>query len=341
MDSIYYSPRNVGSLGGIRPLARVVNENFDKTQAWLSTQRAYSLHKPARRRMDTYRAYRTSFYMYQLQADLVEMRKTASKNKNYNYILTVIDLFSRYAWAVPIKRKTGTEICEAFKQIFTTESPIYLQVDQGTEFYNVIFKRFLRENNTQLFSVYSPQKAALVERFNRTLKSRMYRYFTWKNTQIWYDILPDLVHSYNISPHSSLPLKLSPAEARLDGNWWVVWSHSNVNKPALKHKYKVGDYVRISKLKGPFTKGYLSNWSEQLYRIHSINSRDVPVMYTIIDYKDDIIQGNFYDQELQKVSKPEKYPIEHVYKRLGSRTLVKFLGYPEKYWVDEIESSLI
>ena len=172
MESIYYSPRKVGSLGGVKPLALAVKEDFGKTQAWLSTQRAYSLHKPARRRMDIYRKYRTSFYMYQLQADLVEMRKTASKNINYNYILTVIDLFSRYAWAIPIKRKTGVDILAAFQEIFTTttDTPIYLQVDQGTEFYNVIFKRFLRANNIQLFSVYSPQKAALVERFNRTLK---------------------------------------------------------------------------------------------------------------------------------------------------------------------------
>lgn len=341
MESIYYSPRKVGSLGGVRLLARSANENIINTQAWLSTQRAYSLHKPARRRMDSYRKYRSSFYMYQLQADLVEMRKTASKNNNYNYILTVIDLFSRYAWAVPIKRKTGVDIVSAFQQIFTSDTPIYLQVDQGTEFYNVIFKRFLRENNVQLFSVYSPQKAALVERFNRTLKSKMYRYFTWKNTQIWYDILPDLVHSYNNSPHSSLPLTLSPIEATLDENWWTVWSHSNINKPVVRHKYRVGDYVRISKIKGIFTKGYLSNWSEQVYRIHSINLRDTPVMYTIIDYNSEIIQGSFYQQELQKVSKPDKYPIERVYKKQGHRSLVKFLGYPEKYWVNEIESSLI
>ena len=158
MQSLYYNPRATASLGGSEAFSKH-NNNIPDAKQWLMTQRAYTLHRPARRRIPEYRSYRTPFYGYQLQADLCDMGNYIKGNRQYRYILTVIDIFTRYAWAVPLKRKTGMDIVEAFrKHIFSDHAlppplPLYLQVDMGTEFYNRHFQNFLltRGRKTKLY----------------------------------------------------------------------------------------------------------------------------------------------------------------------------------------------
>jgi transposase InsO family protein len=256
---IYFNPKHWASLGGIKTLWRAVKKPVN-----LSKYRAYTLHRPARKRMSKYRPYRAAAYGYQLQADLNDMISLKDENNGYQYILTVIDVFTRFAWALPLKTKSGEDVTEAFRLIFKDVSPIYLQTDKGKEFYNSTFDKFLKSKKCKLFSVYSPHKAALVERFNRTLKTRMYRYFTHNNTQNWIKVLPDLINSYNNRKHSSI--KMSPWEARK--NWWKVWSGKRKIVKARRPKLSVGNLVRISKTKGVFEKGDKPNWSEQIF-IHS------------------------------------------------------------------------
>ena len=328
MEDIYYNLERVGSYGGVRPLANAANEKYKTAAEWLSGERAYSLHRPARRRMPKYRKYMAPFAGYQMQADLNEMHTDVGNR----YILTCIDIFSRYAFAEPLKSKTGAEVTRAFKKIFRESTPMYLQVDQGTEFYNATFKQYLKSKHVHLFSVFSPVKASMVERYNRTLKTRMYRYFTKENTRKWVAILPRLVSSYNNTPHSSLPSKMTPTQAKEIENQWIIWEHSNPPVEVEKAKFNVGDAVRLSKVKKTFEKGYLTNWSEEIFYIHSINRRENPIMYVVKDYKGELVRGKFYTLELQKVKLPEKWPIEKIYQRRNGRVLVKFLGYPEKYW---------
>ena len=141
-------------------------------------------------------------------------------------ILTVIDVFSRYAWARTLKTKTGEEMVEAFQNIFQEgKSPHLLQTDQGTEFENKKFQTFLRRWGVKHFSVKSPYKSGMVERFNRTLKTRMFRYFTHVGHYKWVNVLPDLVDSYNRSSHRSLPKGMTPSQAANPENHWRVWQH--------------------------------------------------------------------------------------------------------------------
>jgi transposase InsO family protein len=330
---IYFNPKHWASLGGIKTLQRAVKKKPD-----LSKYRAYTLHRPARKRMSKYRPYRAAAYGYQLQADLNDMIQLKDQNDGYQYILTVIDVFTRYAWALPLKTKGGEDITNAFRIIFKDVNPIYLQTDKGKEFYNSAFDKFLKSKKCKLFSVYSPHKAALVERFNRTLKTRMYRYFTHNNTQNWVKVLPDLISSYNNHRHSSI--KMSPIEAKKKKNWWKISSSREIVK-SRHPKLNVGNLVRISKTKGVFEKGYKANWSEQIFVIHDIDRKEDPPMYTIKDYKGEIIEGKFYKQELQKVQKPDNYPIEKIYETQKNWKLVKFVGYPEKYWVKNVKNRLI
>jgi transposase InsO family protein len=337
MEKIYYDPRHPASLGGVNRLQQATRDI--ETKKWLASQRVYSLHKPIRRKFPTRRT-RTSHFAAQYQADLNDMIAYSSVNKGFQYILTVVDVFSRYAWAQPLKQKTGKNLVAAFKKIFSTApAPNYLQTDRGKEFENSVFQSFLRSHNVTFFTVTSQVKASLVERFNRTLKTRMFRYFTHQGSYKWVDVLPHLIKSYNSSEHRSLPKGMTPMAAALPHNHERVWTHQEKSSSRQRKLFSVGDEVRISKHKGTFEKGYLPNWSEEIFTIAKIDERFHPPMYVITDEQGEEVKGKFYAPELQKVSNPEKlYAIEKIIRRRkNGEGLVKFLGYPGHYWVKDIQ----
>ena len=200
--------------------------------------------------------------------------------------------------------------------------PHYLQTDQGKEFENREFQTFLKQHKVIHFSVKSPFKASLVERFNRTLKTRMFRYFTHKGSYKWLSVLPQLVRSYNHSCHRSLPKGMTPEEASQTVHHHRVWLHQEKEEENEKTRrrqpslFSLGDKVRVSKWKKIFEKGYLPNWSEEIFTIIKIDKRFAPLMYTIKDENEEVIEGKFYGFELQKVSNPEGlYAIEKIIRR--------------------------
>ena len=147
-------------------------------------------------------------------ADVVDMRWSSREKKGFKYLLNVIGVSTNTdAWSIPIKDKTGKSITDAFQKIVKTSErrPKKLWVDQGTEFYNRVFWRKLEENDVEMYSVYNEGKAVVVERFNRTMKERMWRYFSANNTHRYYDILDTLISSYNAKYHRSI--KMSPKDA--------------------------------------------------------------------------------------------------------------------------------
>ncbi|XP_071052936.1 uncharacterized protein [Onthophagus taurus] len=138
------------------------------------------LHAPARRH---YRRRRVLLHglLDLYQADLVEMIPYASVNKGYKYILTVINAFSKYAWALPLKTKTGKEVTQAMKDILHSKkniTPSNLQTDNGKEFYNSDFQKLMEQLNINHYSTYSTLKSSIIERFNRTLKNKMWKEFS-------------------------------------------------------------------------------------------------------------------------------------------------------------------
>ena len=128
-------------------------------------------------------------------ADLVEVQPLAKYNRGRRYLLTVLDALSKYAWVQPLKAKTGVALVHAFEKILKQgrRQPNRLQTDRGKEFYNRTFQRWLEEQGIQHFSTEGDAKASVVERFNRNLKERLYRYFTAANTLRFDDVLPGLV----------------------------------------------------------------------------------------------------------------------------------------------------
>jgi hypothetical protein len=274
----------------------------------------------------------------QWQADLVEMQPWANKNRNYRYILTVVDLLSRYAFARPLLSKTPEQVIEALRSIFATEGrkPRLLQTDQGKEFENRHVRAFLQQHGIEQFSVKSPFKAAVVERFNRTLKEKMWRYLTYKNTEQWVNVLPKLIHGYNQSHHRVIGQ--APASVNAE-NAMEIWHHLyGAREKKERCLLQVGDQVRISKVKRTFEKGYMPKWTEEIFVIAAVNRKHEPAMYTLRDSEQNIIEGRFYKDELQKVLKKDNvYRIERILRERGAgrnkQYLVKWLGYPETTWI--------
>jgi len=220
MQDLYYNLKHPSSYGGVERLALAAQRGRRATQDWLRAQRTYTLHKPARKRYNT-RPYKSAAIDQHWQADLVEMIPYANLNDGYRYLLTIIDLFSRFAWAVPLRNKTGGEVTTAFRHVFAQgRRPERLQTDDGREFDNREFQRFLNLENIRFFTVKSQFKAALCERFNRTLKAKMWRYFTRTGRYRWIDALGELMTAYNTATHRSLGV--SPTQVTND-NEHELW----------------------------------------------------------------------------------------------------------------------
>ena len=341
MDSIYYDPSRAGSYGGIRSLVRDIGASEREVRNWLMSQDAYTLHKPPKKHFK--RRKTISMGIDDLwQADLVDLTSLARQNDGYKFILTVIDVFSRFSWVRPLKSKTGQSLREAFASIIVDRKPNYLQTDKGSEFLNSTFQSLLEANDIKFYTSQNEDiKCALVERFNRTLKSRMFRYFTFKSTERYIDVLQNFVTAYNASYHRTI--KTSPNSVNVNNESEIRSLLYVPKKLPLKWKFDVGDQVRLTQSRRTFRKGYLPQWTTEIFTVNSRIPTDPPT-YQIVDYgKEDII-GKFYAEELQKVIKKDNalYDIERVIKsrkRAGKvEHYVKWIGYPDKFnsWVSDI-----
>ena len=338
MSEVYFDPTKVGSYGGVASLRRVTRLPQKAVTAWLSAQDAYTLHKPARRHFKRRQVIVGGMHQ-QWQADLVDMSKVKRVNNGMTFLLTVIDVFSKVAWCVPMKNKSAASLVKALQSTFVDGWPQTLQTDDGREFRNKSVQSILRSYDIHHFSTHNAEtKAAVVERFNRTLKTRMWRYFTKHQTWRYVDVLPNLMRSYNNARHRMIGMAPSQVNAQNQEEVWQrLYGHDGKGVPKLH----VSDRVRVSKYKRTFEKGYETNWSEELFTVHEVHPSDPPV-YRLRDDLGEVLEGTFYELELQKVTVPfdKVYRVEAVLKRrtVGKRkeALVKWFGYGSYFnsWID-------
>lgn len=292
------------------------------------------LHKPARRnylrRHVDVRGLDETW-----QADLVDMQNYT--DKGYHYILTIIDNFSKYAWAVPVKKKDAHDVTAAMKSVLEQgRVPKHLHVDRGTEFYNKNFKNLMKRYGIKMYSTYSNMKASICERFNRTLKEKMWMRFSLQGNYKWFDILNDLVATYNDTKHRTIRMKPKDVSS-LNEKALLRRIYTNFRIKTHKQKFKIGEKVRISKFKHVFEKGYTPNWTTEIFTINKIRNTVPVTTYELKDYQNQPIAGTFYEQELQKVAYPDVYLVEKVIKKRGNKLLVKWLGFDDSHnsWIDE------
>ena len=318
----------------------------------LASLDAYTKHKPVRRKFTRNKTI-TGGIDQQWQLDLMDMQALASHNDGFRYVLTVIDVFSRYAWAVPTKTKGGVAVTEAFKTLTTERRPRAVQTDKGKEFLNKTFQDNLKNENIEFFTTENDDiKASLVERLNRTLKEKLWRYFTHKRTYRYLDVLNDVVSSYNHTFHQTL--KMAPANVDSTNSETVFYRQDFPTEKQIKEVWKKdkknsqrsdseviapGDRVRMLRTKRPFDKGYEGHWREEIVNItKKLGDRG----FELQDDTGEEIKGLFYPEEIQKVSKSQygnTYLIDKVlrYKTVKGKRLafVRWLGYGDKFneWI--------
>ena len=183
---------------------------------------------------------------------MADLSALSKDNEGVNFLLLVIDIFSKYGYLVPLKDKKGETVAKALRGIFKEgRRPEKLWTDKGREFYNKDVKDLV-----ELYSTENEEKSSIVERWVRTIKDKMWKYFTDNNTYTYMNVLPDLLEDYNNTVHSST--KLTPVEASKKENELTVWRnlHPDLYKQnRLTPKFSVGDEVRIIKKKEGFRKG--------------------------------------------------------------------------------------
>ena len=296
---------------------------------------AEELHKPVKRKFRK-RRVRVSGNNKIWAADLADMRAFAKYNNGNTFLLLVIDTFNKYGWIIPLKNKEGKTVVKAFKTIFEEgRIPKKLWTDKGKEFYNKDMDDLRKLHEIELYSTENEEKSSIAERWIRTMKKKMFKYFTDNNTYKYIDVLPDLVEDYNNTVHSST--KLTPVEASKEKNELKVWRNlypDRYKTSRLNPKFSVGDEVRITKKKKVFEKGYTTRWTEEIFTIKEIRETN-PITYKLEDLQGDEIKGTFYEPELQK-TKQQVFRIEKIIKKEKGKSLVKWKGYSDKFnsWVD-------
>jgi len=348
----YTDPNFNGSFAGVDAFfksLKKVNPDVKKgdVEKFLKTSNPYTLHKPVKRPKKFRRVY-TKGIKYLYQMDLIVIPKLADENDGFSFLVTIIDTFSKYAWVFPTKTKSGKDVYDKIKSLLLVERPSKIQTDLGTEFINKKFKALMSALGITHYSTGSHLKATIIERFNRTLTTRLERVYTFQGNHRYVEILPQVVKSYNNSYHRSIgmaPASVTTSDterifSKLYPNHVRIADDQDLRKYKLYSKksrqlnsvFKVGDTVRIQGEKGIYQKGYEQNWKIEVFKIKQVQ-HTTPITYELADYKSEPIVGSFYKSELQLVNPQTSTILEVVGKRTRQgreELLVKFSGYPEQ-----------
>ena len=269
--------------------------------------------------------------------DLVDMTQYSKMNKGYKYIFTNIDVFSKIAYAFPLKSKKIQDIKPCFEKIFKNNKPKYIWSDKESSFLSKEMQQFFKDNNVKIYHTNSHLKAVVIERFNRSLRELMMKEFVKNNNTVWYNTLSKLIKIYNNRYHSTI--KMKPNQVNKNNEKYIKENIYSYNKTSKIPKFKINDLVRISLKRRPIFDKPSGNikWSEELFKIHSINKSNV-ITYKIKDLNDEIIKGNFYEKELQKSkNNSELYVIEKIIRKNKNKYLVKWRNYSDDFnsWIDK------
>ena len=359
----YYDPSFPGSYSALNTFHREIkNEGIHtitkaRVMKFLKTQDAYTMHKRLKRKFK-----RNKYNVINIDdvwlSDLKDFSSISSHNSDHKYVLVVMDMFSRFVWIFPLKTKKPIEVSQKLKQLFKIRKPKLFVTHKGSEYEGEVQKLLDTEDITHVRGQ-NETKIAPVERVISTLITRLYRYFTTKQTNTWFNgPLDKIVDSYNHAYHSSI--RTAPKNVRPDtrdevyASQFIVPILENIGKKPVKIKksktrkrrflYKVGQPVRVSYLKRTFEKTGHFKFSGEIFKINKRFRRDNIHIYKLVDWDNDSIKGTFYESELQKVSvDPNKsFQIESILKTRKRRGVkeyfVKWMYYPKKFnsWVSDI-----
>ncbi|KAL3075559.1 hypothetical protein niasHT_036579 [Heterodera trifolii] len=317
LDKLYNDPSSPAAFAGVTALwkeARKKLKHLRKkdVQHYLEGHRTYTLMRPRRVRFPRAKTVASGF-MTDVQVDLADFQALSRHNRGHRYLLVAVDVLSKRLFVVPLKNKRAEEMLEAFKELVEQMPMVPHRIfsDKGTEFKNKLLKEFFEEQEIEKHEpVHSSVKASVAERAIRNVKQRLYRYFAERETLNWVDVVQQIVDGINSTP-----------------------SQTSFHKD---------EFVRMSREKGQFEKGYLPNYGDEILEIDEVLKAVRPIRYKLRDDRGEKFRGTFYKQELARVRKDAdtSYRIEKVYRKRkrtdgSTEMLVKFIGYPEREWIDE------
>ena len=282
--------------------------------------------------------------------DLISIEDFSRQNSGIKYLLSVIDSYTKKAWVQPLKSKNAETFLAAFKRVINSavDPPKTLISDKGAEMKNQLFKNYCSAQNIKL--IFTEDHASIIERFNKTIQQRIYKYIYAKPTggSNYIDNLEKLVQSYNESWHRSIKMTPNQAEqseykAQLFINTRA--RYKKIEKAAKKRnriQLRVGDAVRIKATKAKLgARSYDQSFLEEIFTISRVNKHLPIVTYSLIDHENKPIDGTFYYRELVKVIDTGVYKVEKILKRQTFNRkkwlYVKFKGWPNSFneWIIE------
>ena len=286
----------------------------------------------------------TPYIGYQIDLDTAHIPQYDKDNSGYIYILAGIDCFSKVAHTVALKSLKSQEFVPALKSLLLKLGTITnCRSDRGPEFRSRatqnLFKK-LRINH--FFTNNTETKANIVERFFKTLKKLLFTYMLAQNTHKWVDQLQKATNSYNHSYHSSI--KQTPASVTVSDEykiWKQLYETEQPDKIQTDFRFNIHDTVRISVVRHPFMRAFDESWTREHFIIADRIMRDIKPIYVVKDLKNEVLNGHFQENELQKVVVDDNktYLIEKILKKKRDKVLVKWLGWPKKHstWMKKSE----
>jgi len=275
--------------------------NYTDVKNFVDNKKSIQLHKNINENKKYYVPFVTASSCFDWQCDLLDMSKYSRTNKGYKWILIVIDIFDRKVFAVAMKDKSTHTSTEAMKLIFDLFkcSPSRLTTDDGSEWKGQFQKLLDEKKITHRIAEQGDHKLlGVIDRFSRTLKTIIFKYFTENNTTTWFDMLDNFIKTYNNVPHSGI-CDMSPNDAN---KYWMSTRECHLEKLShvVEYNFHIGDIVRIRLKKKIFEKGYTRQWSKKTYEIID------KIGQAYVLNNGNHIRGH----DIQKVSKPDENKIQ-------------------------------
>ena len=272
---------------------------------YLQTEPTYSIYRPARKKFKRLATIPSGFNS-EWQCDLCDFLTLYKNNDGYRYLLVAIDVLSRKINAVPTYSKSPRDMILAFDKLFQKAKvkPHKIYSDRGLEFQSKAMLEYFEANRIQKYAIYSDDiHAGVVERANRTIKERLYRYFNQNKTHRWVDVIDKIVEGINNTPNRTTGVEPNSVNYKnAEQLRRTVYGPNPWEPGKAKPKYDVGDIVRISKHKGKFAKGYHPNYTLENFRIKEVYETKPP-HYKVEDLNkpSEEITGKIYEPEILKV----------------------------------------
>lgn len=348
IESSYRNPESVAAYSGHEKLFREAHRRDPQVSRndvtnFLEGNTTYTLHRRRKLKFKRKRTIPAGFFSH-MQVDLMDMQKLARENDNYTFVLVAVEVLSRQLYAIPVKNKSAQEMIKAFDRLFamTPALPLYVYSDRGGEFESREMRRYFSERDIQKHAAFvNTIKASLAERYIRTLKEKLYRYFSDHATLRWIEVLPKFVHSINASVAKSTGMR--PCDVNFDNApalWKKIYSVDLRPHRSTRCYIKKGDAVRLAREKYRFEKGYLPTFSDEIMRVRRVITGN-PITYELEDQDGEPFLGQFYREELCKtrIDADTTYRIEQVLReriRKGEKQLfVQFKGVKRPRWINE------